>query len=209
MSISKDGVLKFMAPVSGQYYIEERNITFKDTEGHWAEDYIKVATAQGLFYGVGNDNFDPYGSMTRSMFVTVLWRLAGCPSGGVSKFTDAVPNAYYNEALAWAANNGIVAGYGNGLFGVEDNVTREQMCVFLVRFLRYLGLDLSGVAEGWNFADSNNISSWAKEAVNVCSNLGIIVGKNGNVFDPAANSTRAECCIVFIKAIEKILENIK
>jgi len=209
MSISKDGELKFMAPVSGQYYVEERNISFKDTEGHWAEDYIKAATAQGLFYGVGNDNFDPYGSMTRSMFVTVLWRLAGCPSGGESKFADAVPNAYYNEALAWASNNGIVAGYGNGLFGVEDNVTREQMCVFLVRFLRYLGLDVSGMAEGQNFADSNNISSWAKDAVDICSNLGIIVGKNGNLFDPAANSTRAECCIVFIKAIEKILENIK
>lgn len=207
MSVSDDGMLIFIAPVTGRYYMEERDIAFTDISGHWAEDYIRSAAARDLFNGVGDGKFDPDGAMTRAMFVTVLWRLAGSPSGGECEFTDANPDAYYSEALAWASNNGIISGYGNGRFGVNDKVTREQMCVVFVNYLKYLGCDLPDAAESLNFADAGDISPWAEQAVGICRRLGIINGKNGNVFDPKANSTRAECCTVFLRLIGYCLEN--
>ena len=143
------------------------------------------------------------------MFVTVLWRLAGSPAGGECSFEDYVPNAYYSEALAWAANNSIVSGYGNGIFGVNDEVSREQLCVIIVNYLKYIGFDLSNIAEGLPFSDDENISSWAKQSVNICRSLGLIKGKEGNMFDPKATSTRAECSTVFLRLIKYILQNIK
>jgi len=143
------------------------------------------------------------------MFVTVLWRLAGSPSEGTHEFKDAGQDAYYSEALAWASNNGIVSGYGNGLFGVDDEVTREQMCVIFVNYLKYLGFDLSDITEKVPFADDADISSWAKEAVNICRSLGIISGKGNNIFDPASSSTRAECSTLFIRFIKFYLNSVK
>jgi len=201
-----NGVLSFIAPVDGEYFLEIRDVSFTDTKNHWADDYITQAAARGLFVGIGNGKFDPNGDMTRAMFVTVLWRLAGQPEGGTVDFRDAVPGSYYSVALAWAANSGIVNGYGNDLFGVNDRITREQMCVIFVRFLKYLGYDFSGVTEAMSFADNNAISSWALEEVGICRSLGIVTGKPGNIFDPAAATTRAESCTMFIRLIDLILK---
>ena len=102
MSYHENGILTFIAPVTGEYGFEERKLSFADINSHWAKDYILSVAARDLFMGVGNDKFDPNGAMTRAMFVTVLWRLAGKPSaGGSVPFKDAVPNAYYSEALVW------------------------------------------------------------------------------------------------------------
>lgn len=209
MSIAEDGMLTFIAPATGKYTLVERKISFTDVEKHWAKDYIESAAARGLFTGIGDNKFDPNGKMTRAMFVTVLWRLAGRPSGGAIDFKDAAPNSYYSDALAWASNNGLVSGYGNGLFGVNDKVTREQMCVIFVRFLEYMGFDISEIPEALPFADEHAISSWAAQAVKLCRSLGIVNGKSGNIFDPAADATRAECCAMFIRLIKIYLNSIR
>lgn len=209
MSSVENGVLTFLAPVDGEYYMEERDISFNDTKDHWANDYIREAAARGLFVGIGDGKFDPNGDMTRAMFVTVLWRLAGEPETAETKeFRDAVPGSYYSEALAWAAGNGLVNGYGNGIFGVNDNITREQMCVIFARFLAYLGYEVTE-EEALPFADHDAISSWAEQSVALCRSIGIVNGKPGNIFDPAADTSRAECCAMFIRMIMIYLGSIE
>lgn len=209
MSSTENGVLTFLAPVNGEYFMEERDISFSDTKGHWANDYIRAASVRGLFVGIDDGRFDPDGDMTRAMFVTVLWRLAGEPDAVErSEFRDAVPGSYYSEALVWAAGNGLVNGYGNGIFGVNDKITREQMCVIFARFLAYLGYDDTKMAEALPFADHDVISSWAAQSVELCRRIGIVNGKPGNMFDPAADTSRAECCAMFIRMIMIYLGNI-
>ena len=209
MSVNEDGMLVFIAPVAGKYYFEERNISFTDINGHWAQDNIKSSVARGLFDGIGNGRFDPNGEMTRAMFVTVLWRLAGMPSGGTSSFKDVNKNAYYVDALAWASNNGIVSGYGNGLFGVNDKITREQMCSIFVRYLKYIGYDTSKMLDALSFADEDTISSWAAQSVKLCRSLGIINGNGANSFAPKANATRAESSTMFLNFIKSYINSIK
>lgn len=209
MSMNENGMLTFIAPVAGTYYIEERNFSFDDIKGHWAEDYIKSAAARSLFAGIGNSKFDPNGAMTRGMLVTVLWQLTGSPSGGTSTFKDVARDSYYSEALAWASNNGIVSGYGNGLFGAKDSLTREQMCVIFAKYLSNMGYDTSKITNASPFADKNIISSWAARSVDICRSLGIINGKGGNFFDPTTNTTRAECSTMFFNLIKVYIKNIK
>lgn len=210
MSANEDGMLKFIAPVTGAYYTEKRDFSFADIKGHWAEDYIRSAAARGLFAGTGNGKFDPNGAMTREMFVTVLWQLAGNPSGSrTSIFKDAVGGSYYSDALAWSSDNGIMNGYGNGIFGVGDQITREQMCTIFAKYLKYMGYDTSKITKALPFADSAAISPWAVQSVDICRSLGIMNGKNGNSFDPAASATRAECCSMFSNLIRIYLSSIK
>jgi hypothetical protein len=209
MSANENGLLTFIAPVDGKYSMEERKFSFSDIEGHWAKDYIKSAAARSLFSGIGNNKFDPNGAMTRGMLVTVLWKLAGSPSGSTSTFKDVAKESYYSQALAWASNSGIVSGYGNGLFGAEDKLTREQMCVIFSKYLSFTGQDTSKIADALSFSDKNNISLWAAQSVNICRGLGIVNGKSGNVFDPTANTTRAECSTMLINLIKICLKNIK
>lgn len=208
MSADENGVLVFIAPVTGKYFMNERAISFVDTEKHWAKDYIRFAAARGLFVGAGGSEFIPAGIMTRAMFVTVLWRLAGEPEGGKSEFRDAARGSYYSEALAWASNNGIVNGYGNGLFGVDDKITREQICAIFTRFLKYMGYDFSEAeAAETPFADNDAISPLMIQSVELCRRLGIVNGKPENMFDPKAYATRAECCTMLVRLIRVILSD--
>jgi len=225
LSRVENGRLVFRAPVSGAYGFMEYTGSFNDTEEHWARDYIAFAAARGLFSGVGDDMFDPNGSMTRAMLVTVLSRLEGIgassgeggaagagadgPSDASSAlFLDVPPREWYSSAVAWAAQNGIVGGYGDGIFGPGDPITREQMCAIFLRYLTYKGYSLDPIAEKASFGDEGSISSWALDAVSLCQQFGLILGKPDNVFDPAANSTRAEACTVFFRLIDAILNNL-
>ena len=83
------------------------------------------------------------------------------------------------------------------------------MCVIFVRFLEYMGFDISEIPEALPFADEHAISSWAAQAVKLCRSLGIVNGKSGNIFDPAADATRAECCAMFIRLIKIYLNSIR
>jgi len=208
MSAVIGGALTFIAPVDGVYYLGERDVSFSDISGHWAENAIVFGASRGLFSGVGNNLFDPGGTMTRAMFVTVLWRLAGSPDAGADGFSDTQNGQWYSKAVAWAFEKGIMAGYGNGSFGVNDNVTREQMCVIFLRYLKDIGFDTSVVKASPAFSDESSVSAWAKEAVDICRSLGLVNGKGGGVFDPNGLATRAECCAVFSRLIKTYLQSI-
>ncbi|MDR1328211.1 MAG: S-layer homology domain-containing protein, partial [Oscillospiraceae bacterium] len=147
----------------------------------------------GLFKGASATEFLPNAFMTRGMLVTVLHRLADEPEAdGKDAFGDVESGKYYAEAVAWAAEARIINGYGGGLFGPEDSITRQDLAVILVRYAELAGLELTATRGGDGFADGEDISGYAAAAVEVCRSAGMISGKPGNLFDPKAFATRAE-----------------
>jgi len=145
-------------------------------------------------YGTSTKTFDPNMNLTRGMVVTVLHRMHGAAPTGEYKtpFPDVRDGVYYTDAVRWAAANGIVTGYENGLFGPDDLVTREQLAAILYRYQGFSGKKPASTHPAQMFADGDSISPYAKEAVNMLVTQGVIGGKPGNLFDPKGNATRAE-----------------
>lgn len=178
------------------------------TETDWFYKDVLFAYENGLFRGVSDTAFAPNDIMSRAMFVTVLSRtetlLNGTMiQGNANSFLDIPEGQWYTDAVLWAAEKQITSGYGDGTFGKDDNVTREQACTFIVRYLTACGVDLSAYAENaLTFTDAEAISSWAKDSVALAQAMGIIKGRDDGRFDPAANMTRAECAAVFHRLME-------
>ena len=142
----------------------------------WYADAVVYCRDNGLMNGTSDTAFSPDETMTRAMLATVLYRLAESPAvSGSDSFTDTVEDSWYSPAVLWAAQNGIVTGYGDGLFGTDDPVTREQIAAIM---WRYAG---SPAAEsGTDFADEDSISTYAAQAVDWAQAVGIINGVGGN-----------------------------
>ena len=140
--------------------------------------------------GTGINTFSPDGMTTRGMIVTILHRLEGTPIAGANPFTDVTADKYYANAVAWAAEKNIVSGYGNDKFGPEDAITREQMAVILMNYAEYKGYDVAARADLSKYEDSQEISSWAIDAISWANAEGLIQG-DGNNLTPTANATRA------------------
>lgn len=204
-----DGTLAYLKPKDKTVSFMENPVTFRDIIGHWAEDNILWAASHALFSGIGDDLFDPDGTMTRAMFVTVLYRVSGSPAvTGHSKFTDVKQGSWYENAVIWASEYGIVKGVSETKFDPAADVTREQMCAFVSRYLHTFGYSLR-LGEKATFTDAASISSWAVEDVEYCQRAGIITGKPGGTFSPKANATRAENATVMKRMIEGILLSLK
>ena len=136
----------------------------------------------------------------------MLYSLADRPAvSGSSAFTDVADGAWYAKAVTWGQANGIISGYGNGRFGPDDLITREQMCALIVSYLRWAGLTAERTTAANTFADSGSISSWARDSVAFCQTRGLISGRPGNLFAPKANATRAENSVVFRQMILNVL----
>lgn len=181
--------------------------SFADVEGHWGAEAVSTVVEAGLFNGIDENTFDPDGGMTRAMFVTVLYRLSGKLGGeavtGTATFADVAADAWYAKAVSWAVAAGITQGYDSSHFGPDDLVTREQMCVFMVRFLTYMDYDLSTYTAGDPFADDANISSWAKESVYLAKAIGLIEGVGDNYFAPQDSASRASVAVISARLMEK------
>ncbi|HBL50396.1 MAG TPA: cell wall-binding protein, partial [Firmicutes bacterium] len=163
--------------------------------GDWFYDAVQYARVNGFFSGTSATTFDPKGTMTRGMFVTVLGRMAVIDPANYTDeagFTDVAEDAWYAPYVAWAAKYGITGGVGNGKFDPNANITREQMAVFYVRYFEAFdvnydtGADITTVP-----ADLGNVSDWAKDAVLKLWKTGLLNG-DGKNFNPTSNATRAE-----------------
>lgn len=159
----------------------------------WYADAAQYVRDNGIMNGTSGTTFSPNSTMTRAMLATVLYRAAGSPAvNQAADFRDVSAGAYYSDAAAWASSNGIVTGYGNGLFGSNDPVTREQIATIL---WRYQGSPApAGTAA--NFTDQSTISSYAVNAVAWARENGIINGMEGNRFAPKNNATRAQVATI-------------
>ena len=174
----------------------------------WYHDGIHFCVENGIMNGVSDTKFDVTGDVTRAQIVTMLWRLDGEKYVNYAmSFEDVADEQWYTEAVRWAASEGIVNGYGDGKFGTNDPVTREQLATILYRYAQSKGQGFTG---SWmfllDFVDRADISEWADEAVHWCSMKGIVNGIGNDLFDPQGNATRAEAASMiqrFCEALEK------
>ena len=136
------------------------------------------------------------------MLAVVLHRLENTPDHNYTgSFTDVAEDSWYEDAIHWAADNGIVGGYGNGLYGPNDNITREQLAVML---WRYAGSPDSSHGLS-HFVDEDQISNYARVALAWANENGIINGKGNNILDPKGNATRAQVAQMLKNFIENIM----
>ena len=171
--------------------------------GDWFYDDVRFAYGRELMTGVADDRFGPNMTLTRGMVVTVLHRMAGSPAAtAANPFLDVADGQWYAEAVKWAAAAGVISGFGDGRFGPEDEITREQMAAILANYETSSDSIPPAVAEDRYFIDAAEISGWAKGAVDMLTRQGIIGGKPGNRFDPKGNATRAEFAAVLHRFIE-------
>lgn len=168
----------------------------------WYYNAVKYAVEKGLFSGVTDTQFGPNVSMTRGMLVTVLYKLEGRPAAGGNSFIDVSGNAYYSNAVAWAASKNIVSGIGDGMFAPGQAISREQMVVILYKYAQSKGMDTSASASLSNFADYDKVSPWAREAMQWAVGAGLISGKNGSILDPTGTATRAEVASILMNFLE-------
>ena len=180
---------------------------FSDIRGHWAKDDILFVASRGLLNGTGDKVFSPNGSMTRGMFVTALWRLAGSPqASGGKDFTDVPTGTYYSDAVAWASSKGIVSGTTATTFTPDRAVTRQEMAAIMVNYAKAMDYTLPRTREAVTFTDNASIASWAADAVNAMQQAGVINGKDGNRFDPTGTATRAEVSAVLHRYVELVID---
>ncbi|MCL2151385.1 MAG: S8 family serine peptidase [Oscillospiraceae bacterium] len=167
-------------------------------EGQWFYDSVYYMWENELMNGVSDVHFDPNGALTRGMVVTVLYRIEESPdiAGFENPFSDVVEDKWYASAITWAAEHGIVLGFTETRFDPDEYITREQLAAILYRYQEYTGKippDVLGIRE---FADGDNISEYAKTAVDKIVMQGIMEGRPNNMFDPPGNATRSEFAAV-------------
>ena len=160
----------------------------------WYRQYADYVIEQGLMKGTSSTTFSPNEPLTRAMLVTILYRLEDMPSVTAGdRFSDVADATWYTDAVRWAADIGIVEGYGNGRFGPANPITRQELAVILWRYARYKGYDVGAAGAVLpDFADRGEIASWAGEAISWAYSRGIIIGKLDNVLDPRGGTTRIE-----------------
>lgn len=180
-------------------------LPFADVSGSdWFYNDVRYVYEKGIMDGTGADRFSPNAPLTRAMIVTILYRMAGSPSvSGSSDFTDVAAGKWFAKAVAWAAANGIVNGYGDSLFGPNDPVTREQLAAILYRYAVYGGMTAVTLEENLgSFADTAQLSAYAIQAMNWAVGQGLING-SGNNLVPKAQATRAQVAAIIHRYLER------
>ncbi len=216
--IAKDGTAEFALDHASDYAIviddrshEPVDLPFNDVpEGYWAYDAIQYVYGEGLMAGTSGSTFNPEGTTTRGQIVTILWRLSGSPVVNyLMDFDDVDPAAYYAEAIRWATSESIAGGYGNGSFGPDDPITREQLAVMLYQYAWNMGYDLS-IGEDTNilsYADFADLSEYAIPAMQWACGAGLISGTgDGSTLSPGGSATRSQVAMILMRFCQEFVE---
>lgn len=197
-------------PLDGSATIEivDNSKDFVDVAANsWYSDAVAFASSHELFNGTSATEFSPDAGMTRGMLAAVLSNFErGDGSGLDAAFDDVADDAWYAEAIAWAAENGIVNGLGNGMFGPEELITREQMAAMLYNYADMLGVDTSARANLNAYSDADSVSSWANEVMSWANATGIIGGTTTTTLDPQGTATRAQVAAMLERFVLLIAE---
>lgn len=189
--------LSLAAPASAA--VEDTGFSDVDANA-WHAEAVAYCQAQGWMGGTSATEFSPAGEMTRAMLATVLYRRAGSPAvSGEDGFSDTESGRWYSAAVLWASQQGLIAGYGNAVFGANDPVSREQLVTIL---WRQEGSPAGQAAAG--FADNDRIADWALQAVVWARENNVISGRSDNRFAPKDNANRAEVAMVLANAAKTI-----
>ena len=167
----------------------------------WYHDGIHYCLDEGLMDGVGMGLFAPNATTSRAMIVTILWRLQGSPEVQAAEaFDDVAPDAWYARAIAWAVAEGVADGYGGGLFGPNDAITREQLAAMLWRY--------AGKPEAEDalsvFTDGADTSGWAQQAMSWAVARGLITGVDSDSLSPKGQATRAQTATILMRFAQSI-----
>lgn len=177
-------------------------------EGKWYSEAVDYVTEKGYFSGMSATTFEPKTDMSRAMFVTMLAAISGedISSYTAEKFNDVRADSWYNSAVGWANENGIVNGTSDTSFSPKSPINRQEVCVMLCKYIEYRGYYLSNEIEYTEVSDHNSISEWAKDSVYEIKGYGIVTGKDNNMFDPKGTATRAEVAQMIMK-LDMAIEN--
>lgn len=183
---------------------------FTDIEDSYAKEAIETLATLGYMNGVSEDKFAPKAGMTRADFTLLLARIAEAELGEIeqSSFSDIAADAYYAASVEWAAELGIVTGSGNGEFQPEEGISREQMATMLFRLASAFEIELPSVKEPIVFADEASISDYAKEAVAIAQQTGIIAGMEtaaGISFAPQEQATREQTAMMMMNLVSVLM----
>lgn len=173
---------------------------FKDVHASdWFYDDVIFTYHNGLLRGIKEDTFGIDTETSRAMIVTILYRLEGEPSFSYAPFKDVSLSQWFGSAVAWAAKNNIVEGYGNGFFGPDDPVTREQIASILYRYAVYKGYHISFETSLTSFPDASAVSNWAKDTLSWAVSQGLIRGMEENgvsYLRPQYNAMRTQIAAI-------------
>ena len=179
---------------------------FKDVvAGKWYVDAINYNYTHNFVSGMSKTEFGVSTQITRGQFITILARMAGVDTSNnkvTTKFTDVESGKYYTAAIKWASENGVVNGMSATTFEPGTAIQRQQLCVMIVNFAKYMKIELKAAESAINFIDAATIGNYAKEAVKICQMADIVNGyANGTGFDfkPTNTATRAEAAQILYK----------
>lgn len=188
--------------------IPPESLPFTDiADNAWYADAVRYVYKHGLMAGTSATTFAPDVTTSRSMIATILWRMAGSPVVNYAMtYTDVAQGQWYSEAVRWATSEGIVGGYGNGLFGTNDPITREQFAAMLYRFAQEQGYEVS-IGENTNilsYTDVADLSEYAISAMQWAVGAGIINGTgDGSTLSPQGQATRAQAAVMLMRFCEE------
>ena len=173
----------------------------------WHYGAVSAMVDRGFMNGVSDTTFAPNKAMTRAMLVTVLWRYSGSPEGAKNSFADVPEGQWYTQAVAWAADLGIVNGVGDNRFNPNGMITREQLVCMIYRFAALNGLNTEARMELSGFSDAGKVSGYAKDAVQWAVAEGLLNGvKEGGALtlNPQGQATRAQVCAILQRYLERL-----
>ena len=179
-------------------------LPFTDVTNHWAYSAIKRVYTRGLMVGMDEKTFAPDQQLSRAMLAVILYAMAGEPAvTGESPFTDVPAGCWYTDAIIWAAQNGIVCGFGDGTFRPNAAITRAQAAVMLYGYAAFTGADVTARADLSAYSDAGQIPAWAMDAMQWANARRLIVGRDSSHLAPNGGATRAEMAAILSAYIGK------
>ena len=179
-------------------------LPFTDVTNHWAYSAIKRVYTRGWMVGMDEKTFAPDQQLSRAMLAVILYAMAGEPAvTGDGPFTDVPAGCWYTDAIVWAAQNGIVCGFGDGTFRPNEAVTRAQAAVMLYGYAAFTGADVTARADLSAYSDAGQIPAWAMDAMQWANVRRLIVGRDSSHLAPNGKTTRAEMAAILSAYIGK------
>ncbi|GGG14148.1 S-layer homology domain-containing protein [Paenibacillus abyssi] len=197
---------ELMLADGGMFIIAAAHKTFADLSGHWANDDVSLLASKWLVDGMSESRFAPNEPLTRAQFAALLVRSLGLKEQSqIPVFNDVNAGDWFAGAVGTAADKGLIQGFGNGDFRPDEEITREQISVMLLRAMNIAGAESSDTSLDdalQGFGDRDTIASWSEEAVSLIVESGLMEGRPNNSFDPQASTTRAEGVVVLKRLLQ-------
>ena len=206
--VDEDGNVALPFDHASQYALvldsKSHDLPFTDLAADaWYTDAVAYVYRHDLMAGYGENLFGPDDHLSRAQLCQILYNKEGRPAvTGSSVFTDVAGTAWYADAVIWANTNGIVGGYGGGVFGPEDNITREQLAAILYRYAQAKGYDTASGADLSAYGDASDVSSWAIPAMQWACGTGVIMGVTESTLLPQGSATRAQVATMLMRFCE-------